>query len=203
MSAFGFKLKAGLAVAGVVVVGLAAFELGKARAPSAQATVLRTIPAHLTDSFDLSAQFGSPAAIRTRVLKVLLGRGSWRVYARITNESAHPIFVSQPPGSFAGAYPHQGMSLILSPARPNSHGVAGQGRGSNEFQVLSARSFAPALGETIGAHETWSGYFAGTGTVPSGRKIFVGFGRFNVGSSVLSFSTQNAVTLRSTAKPPG
>jgi hypothetical protein len=102
----------------------------------------------------------------------------WRVYASITNDSNRPIPLEQPdlsPLAPPVIYPQQGISLVVAPSQEQ------RAQGDGRHAISPARIFNPAMPHILTAHQTWTGSFAGTDTVPRNRRIYIGFGRFNPG----------------------
>jgi peptide/nickel transport system permease protein len=184
----------GLAVVLLTVIALAIGFGGKRKGNGGELGTVRTLHVNWSDVNALASKSGTPTknAVVTHVSEIELGVYGWRVHASITNRSgAHmPVQDLQAPRIFPGTpgpqpYPRQPTSLLV--------------RGPDQFggtilKVYEPKQFVPRMPQVLRPHQTWRGTFAGTGKVPSGALIYVGFGQFTWNGQASSFSTQKSAT---------
>ncbi|MBA3843231.1 MAG: ABC transporter permease [Actinobacteria bacterium] len=171
------RARIALAATVVVLATTGAFLLGQLRGTNRDGArqAIKTLTPNLIDSFPLPGG-ASDDKIHTRVSKLEVSATGWRVYASITNASNEPLLIFQPNVSFGIVYPHEGMSLVVSPT------AADRAAGIRRYTVLAARSFDPAIPRMLLPHQTWSGSFGSSDAVPKHKAIYVGYGAFFPGS---------------------
>ncbi|MBA3841467.1 MAG: ABC transporter permease [Actinobacteria bacterium] len=168
------RVRIGLAVAGTLVIAVGAYALGKSNTNTkVPVSTLKTYPLQFVDAFALPRDTGQ-GRIRTRVTKFEISAAGWRVYASMTNDSDHPLRITQPhlPPGYSIVYPQEGMSLVVEPsAADRSAGIG--------YEILAAKSFNPPLPALLQPHQRWAGSFAGDSSVPRNKAMYVAFGSFS------------------------